>query len=228
MRTHLIEFEFSFVSLSSSKRDEDNNSEFDKFESFLTRANEDLFLQNKVNADSTMKLIELSFGPFDQDDIEFYKRRYAKENGEVVINSFQKELVFNLFYKYFGDTESIKSINLDDYIKLIMAGKRMLEANKLVMLPYILSSKVVRLATRKNVNKKELTKIESSDMYRRVEEKYDNDEKIEKQILALIAQLLSSDFEIVDPDDEDGVDGTLINIVPELVSEEVLIYISLI
>ena len=175
-----------------------------------------------------MKLIELSFGPFDQDDIEFYKRRYAKENGEVVINSFQKELVFNLFYKYFGDTESIKSINLDDYIKLIMAGKRMLEANKLVMLPYILSSKVVRLATRKNVNKKELTKIESSDMYRRVEEKYDNDEKIEKQILALIAQLLSSDFEIVDPDDEDGVDGTLINIVPELVSEEVLIYISLI
>jgi hypothetical protein len=205
-----------------------NNSEFDKFESFLTRANEDLFLQNKVNADSTMKLIELSFGPFDQDDIEFYKRRYAKENGEVVINSFQKELVFNLFYKYFGDTESIKSINLDDYIKLIMAGKRMLEANKLVMLPYILSSKVVRLATRKNVNKKELTKIESSDMYRRVEEKYDNDEKIEKQILALIAQLLSSDFEIVDPDDEDGVDGTLINIVPELVSEEVLIYISLI
>ncbi len=224
----MIEFEFSFVSLSSSKRDEDNNSEFDKFESFLTRANEDLFLQNKVNADSTMKLIELSFGPFDQDDIEFYKRRYAKENGEVVINSFQKELVFNLFYKYFGDTESIKSINLDDYIKLIMAGKRMLEANKLVMLPYILSSKVVRLATRKNVNKKELTKIESSDMYRRVEEKYDNDEKIEKQILALIAQLLSSDFEIVDPDDEDGVDGTLINIVPELVSEEVLIYISLI
>ena len=122
MRTHLIEFEFSFVSLSSSKPDEDNNSEFDKFESFLTRANEDLFLQNKVNADSTMKLIELSFGPFDQDDIEFYKRRYAKENGEVVINSFQKELVFNLFYKYFGDTESIKSINLDDYIKLIMAG----------------------------------------------------------------------------------------------------------
>ena len=30
--------EFNFVQLSSSKRDEDQNSEFDKFESYLTKA----------------------------------------------------------------------------------------------------------------------------------------------------------------------------------------------
>lgn len=204
-----------------------NNSEFDKFESFLTRANEDLYLQNKVNAASVMHDIELMYGPFKQDDIEFYKRRYAGDDGMVIINSFQKELVFNLFYKYFGDTVSVDAINLDDYIKLIMAGKRILESCELKILPYILSGKVVRLATRKNVNKKELTKIELSDSYQRAKEKYD-DEKIDKLILSIIAQLLSSDFEFVDPDDEDGLNGTLINIVPELVSEEVLIYISII
>ena len=41
-----IEYEYSFVSLSSSRRDEDLNSEFDKFESFLSKADEALLVQN--------------------------------------------------------------------------------------------------------------------------------------------------------------------------------------
>ena len=44
-----IEYEFSFINLSSSKRDEDMNSEFDKFESFLTKTDESLLLQNQVD-----------------------------------------------------------------------------------------------------------------------------------------------------------------------------------
>ena len=43
-----IEYEYSFVSLSSSKRDEDLNSEFDKFESFLSKADESLLVQNQL------------------------------------------------------------------------------------------------------------------------------------------------------------------------------------
>lgn len=42
----MIEYEYSFVSLSSSKRDEDLNSEFDKFESFLAKGDEALLVQN--------------------------------------------------------------------------------------------------------------------------------------------------------------------------------------
>ena len=222
-----IEFEYSFVSLSSSKRDEDNNSEFDKFESFLTRANEELYLQNKVACEDTMRLIELSYGPFSEEEIEFYKRRYSGIDGKVVINSFQKELVFNLFYKYFGDINCIKSINLNDYIKLIMAGKIILESNGLCILPYILSSKVVRLATRKNINKKDLLKIKSSENYKLIEDKYD-DEKIKNQILMLIAQIISSDFEIVDPDIEAGLDGNKITVIPDILYEEIQIFINLI
>lgn len=94
------------------------------------------------------------------------------------------------------------------------------------MLPYIVSSKVVRLATRKNVNKKELTKLESSPLWDKIKEKYRND-KIEKHILGIIAAILSSEFEIIDPEDKE-LDGQKIDVLSELICEEVLMYITLI
>ena len=96
----------------------------------------------------------------------------------------------------------------------------------MVLLPYIVSSKVVRLASRKNVNKKELTKLESSPLWAKIKDKYRN-EKIEKHILSIIAVILSSEFEVVDPYD-DELDGQRISIVPELICEEILMYISLV
>ena len=76
---------------------------------------------NSVNAEMTMKKIDSMYGPFDQDEIDFY----IKELGDydATINPFQKKLIFNLFYKYFGDTISINAINVDDYVKLVIAGK---------------------------------------------------------------------------------------------------------
>ena len=53
------------------------------------------------------------------------------------------------------------------------------------------------------------------------------DEKIEKYILSIIAVILCSEFELIDYDDEE-LDGKPISIIPELVCEEVLMYISLI
>lgn len=123
-------------------------------------------------------------------------------------------------------TNTINAINLEDYIKLIIAARRILETSGMVMLPYIVSSKIVRLATRKNVNKKELTKLESSPLWDMIKNKYKND-KIEKHILGLIAVILSSEFEIIDPDDKE-LDGQKITVIPELICEEILMYISLV
>ena len=78
------------------------NSEFDKFESSTTKADASLMMQAQIASEETMKLIRMKYGPFDQDEINFFKRRLA-ENGEVKINSLQKMLVFNLFYRFFGD-----------------------------------------------------------------------------------------------------------------------------
>ena len=96
----------------------------------------------------------------------------------------------------------------------------------MVLLPYILSSKVIRLASRKNINKKELTKLESSPLWENVKNKY-RSEKIEKHILSIIAIILSSEFEIIDPEDLE-INGQRIAVIPELICEEVLMYISLV
>lgn len=220
-----IEYEFSFVSLSSSRRDEDLNSEFDKFESFLQKADESLLVQNQVACDDAMNQIRMMYGPFDPDEILFYKHRLS-DGGKCTVNAFQRDLVFNLFFKYFGDANTINAINLDDYVTLIIAAKRILEASGMVLLPYILSSKVIRLASRKNINKKELTKLESSPLWENVKNKY-RSEKIEKYILSIIAIILSSEFEIIDPEDLE-INGQRIAVIPELICEEVLMYISLV
>lgn len=182
-------------------------------------------MQNKVNCEETMKMIELLYGPFSEDEINFYIKRLSKD-GQFTINSFQESLVFNLYYKYFGDTVSIKAINQRDYIKLIIASKKILESNNLIIMPYILSSKVRRLITRKSVNKKELSKLQSSQFYKLVLDKYKNP-KIENQILSMIAGILSSEFEIIDFYD-DELDGRILEQNIDLLLEEVLMYILLI
>lgn len=215
-----ISYEYSFVSLSSSKRDAENNSEYDKFESYLTKQDESLYIQNKVNCEETMKKIEMMFGPFNQDEIDFYVKNVDSMNG------FQKDLIFNLFYKYFGDPVSIKSINNIQYVKLLIAAKRILQVNHMVILPYIISSKINRLVTRKNLNKKEYIKITSSSLYQFIKDKYKS-EKIEKHILSLIATILSSDFEILEFYDPE-LNGKPVEIIPDILCEEILLYINLI
>lgn len=220
-----IEYEFAFYSLSSSNRDADLNSEFDKFESFLQKADSSLYLQNKVACQSSMNAIELLYGPFDENEVDYYLSCLADGN-HIAVNSFQKDLVFNLFYKYFNDTQTLNLISIRDYAKLIIAARNILENAGMVLLPYIVSSRVDRVASRKNINKKELVKLELSPLYQQIKDKYRN-EKVMKHIYSLIATILSSDFRHIDYNDR-GNDGGLIPIIPDLVMEEVLMYITLI
>ncbi len=201
------------------------NSEFDKFESYTTKADSSLMMQMETSCRESMTLIRQRYGPFDPEEISFFKRRLA-ENGQIKINSLQKMLVFNLFYKYFQDSQALNCINLDDYITLILAARKILEENGMYLLGAIVASKVIRLASRKSVNKKEMMKLESSELYAVIKDKYKN-EKIEKQILGIIAALLSSDFEFIDFQDSD-IDGKKIVVTSEIASEEVLMYVSMI
>ena len=119
-----------------------------------------------------MKNIEIIYGPFDYTEVQFYLNRLNGEiNGDIII-PFQKELVFNIFFKYFGDPKSINSIGKMDYVKLIIASQRMLKASNMVILPYIVSGKIVRLQLKKNINKKELERLENSKNIPKVREKY--------------------------------------------------------
>ena len=154
-----VGWEYDYISLSSAKRDADNVSGFDKYESFTIKQNPALHIQNKVASEYAMKNIEIIYGPFDDTEVQFYLNRLNGEiNGDIII-PFQKELVFNIFFKYFGDPKSINSIGKMDYVKLIIASQRMLKASNMVILPYIVSGKIVRLQLKKNINKKHKKKL---------------------------------------------------------------------
>ena len=196
-----------------------------RYESNLIKQDESLYIQSKMNSLETMNTIDTLYGPYDQWMIDFYKERLKNEKG-VIINSFQKQMIFNLFYKMFGDVESIYAINTNDYIKLMLAAKSMLKQSNMIILPYIISGKVDKIVGRKSVNKKELLKLQSSSYYDMIMKKY-RDEKIVKSILSMIATILSSDFSIIDYTDR-NLDGKHIEVVPEIVIEEVLMYTLLI
>ena len=102
-----IEYELNFVSLSSSRRDEDLNSEFDKFESFAVKSDESLLIQNQVACDAAMSQIRNTYGPFEQEEIQFYKHRLS-DGTKCTVNSFQKDLIFNLFFKSLSIGEDSK------------------------------------------------------------------------------------------------------------------------
>ena len=216
-----IAYSHSFVPLSSSQRDENDNSKFDKYESFLVREDESLFIQNKVNCEEAMNTIEMQFGPFDEDEISFYKERM-----DDPVHGFQRKLVFGLFYKYFGDPVSIKAINQTQYIKLVIAAKRYLESHRIHMLSYVISSNITRFVNRKSLNKREERKVKASNLFINIQEKYNNP-KIEKDILSIIASILSSDFEIIDYHNKEA-DGQQLDKISDIICEEVLLYISLI
>lgn len=222
-----ISYEFSYISLSSSKRDsEDNSSDFDRYEANLTKVDESLYLASKVNCETTMRTIEQQWGPFDEDEIDFYIRELKSDNRDVV-NGFQKQLIFNLFYKYFGDTVSICAINVRDYIKLMLAAKKMLLQNRMSYLPYIISGKVNKIIARKSLNKRELIEMEHSQSYPRIMEKYST-EKVKSLILGTIATIITSTFMMIDYHNRDINGKQIINVDPRIIIEETLLYILLI
>lgn len=189
-----------------------------KYEAGLIRTNEALYLQNKVNSRETMKVIESQFGPFDEKEIEFYRENLRNENGSY-INNFQKQLIFNMFYKYFGDVESVYSITpATDYIKLLIAAKRILKSNYMVIMPYVISGKVEKLVPRKTINKREEKDLKSSQYYSLLQEKYKSD-KVMQQILSTFATVISSTFRVIDYDNPE-LNGKIIDCIPAIVLEE--------
>ena len=167
------------------------------------------------------------YGPFSDDEINYYRKRLIKD-GRPIINAFQKQLIGYLFFKDFGDPVSLNTINQTQYIKLIIAAKRILLNSGMIILPYIISSRVSRVATRKNITKKEQTRLESSELYNKVREKYNNP-KVESKVLEIIGKIISSSFEIIDWDDDNKRPGQYdmlnVPIINDIIDEEVIFFV---
>jgi hypothetical protein len=191
----------------------------------MIKTSEALYLQSKVNCQITSKKIENIWGELREKEVNYFMKHLRNDNDEIV-NGFQKQLIFNLFYKYYGDTESIKDNNARSYVKLMLIGKKMLLQYNMSFLPYVLSSKVNKIVARKTLNKKELTELQSFPEYQMVVDKYKN-EKITKQILSTIATIITSEFTIIDYDNE-NINGQKLIIEPSMIMRECLVYALLI
>ena len=222
-----IKFEYDLYPISSSKRDgEDNTSQLDKYEAHLNKIDEGLVLQNTFRAKKVMEFIINEFGSFNQDEIRYYRNSIIKGNRPLV-NAFQMSLIQYLFYKYFGDTNSINSINANDYVILMIAAKRILLKNNMKILSYIVAGNFIKISTRMSLCKKEMMKLEVSPYYKDICIKYNNDEKLIKRILSLISTILSSTIMAIDYYDKD-IDGKQIITEPDILIDEILMFISLI
>lgn len=220
------QYEFSLTSVSSSARDEDNNSEADKFEAHIAKIDEAMVIQTTVNCEQTMKRITALYGPFSEDEINFYLTELSR-GGKPIKNQFQVNLISYLFLKEFKDIQSIKLVTYRDYVILMLAAKKYLISVGQSLLPYIIGGRVEKLVSRKTVNKKILEKIQHSENYPKIIEKYQNRKIYEDIIFKIISQILASDFRNIDYYHSE-MNGIRITSIPEKISEEVLQYVLLI
>ena len=223
-----ISYEYNFSAISSSIRDKDQNSEFDKYEARLSKRDESIAMQNKVTAEQAVAYIEKIYGTVSREELEHYRTKLTK-NGSL-INPLQKELLQYCYCRYFGDPLTFSAIHSrDDYIKLIVISKRLLLAMNMTILPYIISGRVIRVANRKILSKKDELRLKSSSLYQQVQNKYCNP-KIEDYICDLIGTVNSSKFEIIEWDSENHKphqhDGVEVPMIASIINEEMLIFIS--
>ena len=200
-----------------------------RYESRISKRDEAIALQNKVSAEQTVNNIVLRYGPISDEEIAFYKKKLTLD-GTPLINNFQMQLVGYMFYKDFGDSQTFMAIrNGTDYIKLIICAKRILQGMGMVVLPYIISSKVVRTTARKIISKKDTSRYERTQIYEDLKNKYNNDEKIIAKIWELIGAVASSTFEIIDYDESTHsagqYNGLTVPMINDIIYEEMLVFI---
>ena len=221
-----IAFEYHLVPVSSSIRDEDNNSQTDKFESHMIKQNEALSIQYKVNSSTTMQKISQMYGPFPPDEIEFYKKILTKD-GKKVKNTFQQYLLNYIFMKEFGDVESIRYVNNDEYIMLMIAAKKILKNYGIFTLADIIGGKCEKIISRKSINKAMMLRMKMSENYNLVLEKYKSEEIIEQTLFGFAAQAMASEFSYIDYYNSE-INGKKIEVNKDVICEEFLKYALLI
>lgn len=96
----------------------------------------------------------------------------------------------------------------------------------MLILPYIISSKTRNIQNRKSINRKELLSIEKSPNYKKVLQKYKST-SMHEYILSLMATIASSEFKMIDYNDPE-LNDKILSIIPEIIYEELLLYILMI
>ena len=221
-----IPYEVSLVPVSSSDRDEDNNSATDRFEAHMIKRNEACSIQYHVNAVTSMERIKQMYGPFNPEEVKFYIKRLS-EGGRKVKSEFQSTLIYFLFMDEFGGSSSIQYVNNEEYVMLILAAKRKLYSYNICTLAEILSGRSEKTVGRSSLNKNTLDRLLMSENYKSVLFKYKVEELLHTDVFSYLAQAIASEYSFISYHRPD-IDGKIIPVDNNALCEDYLKYILLI
>jgi hypothetical protein len=122
-----------FVDADPNTQSDDNNivTEAEQFDSYSSNHDEFAVIIRHIFAKDTVNKILLRKGvSINPAELEFYLGA-VKANSVTVqnIHEFQQFAVFSAFYRYFGGTENIYGVNLEQWVILVLAVCEMLKQN---------------------------------------------------------------------------------------------------
>ena len=145
------------------------------------------------------------------------------------ITTFQSQLVFYYFAKYFNGYRDLNMVNRTQYIKLLIILKKRLYFQEYVYLPEILTANIDgKLNSRTIRNDKFLTKIQTSDIYQSImSNKYSILHDIGKDdlILKILSRMINTKFTVVNYDHPEQL-GETIEVNQDIISEEFLNFLN--
>ena len=195
----------------------------DKLEINSSKIDESVVILSNSNINDTIKKLRKSTGiKISKDEIEYYKQN-------MNITTFQSQLVFYYFAKYFNGYRDLNMVNRTQYIKLLIILKKRLYFQEYVYLPEILTANIDgKLNSRTIRNDKFLTKIQTSDIYQSVmTNKYSILHDIGKDdlILKILSRMINTKFTVVNYDHPEQL-GETIEVNQDIISEEFLNFLN--
>ena len=216
------DLKMDFLTVSTEKEPE-GLSGFDKMEMYTTKIDVFLILFSQVNIEDTIKRIKARMKiKISDEEIEYYKEKHD-------FNNLSKELIFYFFAKYFGGFRDLYFIKREQYVTLLVIGKKMLEASGNMYMNQLFSSNMKGKSSARIIrNSKFLEKVMSSSTYQELmEKKYPSliDEKNNSPVITLLSRLVNSNWSIVDYDMKD-MEGEPLEFDNDILAAEFLRFVN--
>lgn len=181
----------------SDIKDEEGLSEADKIEMNLSKFDESIVIMSGINIKQTINKLKKKYNiKFRDDEVAYYVNN-------IEISKVQKDIMFNLFGKYFGNIRDMYGLTIEQYAQLIIIMKEMTRLHGCKIIQHIISGKLTYNPHMKKMPKKQIQQIINSDKYHELKDKYKNTFDIisnDDALFKMINLLISCNVKLVDYD----------------------------
>ena len=141
-------------------KDAEGLSSIDKLEQSMVMIDETQVVKNEISMIDVIGRLEKIYGSISDDEIDYYSKY------KISTNTFRNCIMENMFAKYFGGFQELRSMPDRYYMKLSIIAKRMLERGGYQQLPWLITSGVIGKASNRTLQStKYITKVSQSGTY---------------------------------------------------------------